>query len=691
MQVAQIKSDSTDASFSDFLGVFSRQKVLIIMIALVGVLAGLIYCLLVPKLYQSYTQVLLQGRTMTSPYGGSPEDIIPEITMPTATYEVGTQVALLQSGEVFIEALQRANVKIPPVLDTDALAQLPQIRAEQLGNTNLVQVTVNALNKQDAEAVAAIVPQIYTERIQASTSDAVDRALAYVDERTKQENDALDAENQKLADFRTSRNFANSLAESEAMVRRKAELETMISTSRADNAAARAALAMAKESRARLNPRLTRSASTTNTEERKREETVLRQLQVQREQLLSRYLPEHETVKAVDAQIKAQKAAIAALDKKIEVSTDDRNPEIEFHDRRIVELESTVSASSERLNGLEAARQDINSQLGSMLPSIKDEESIRRSISLHEQTLITLARTRDSLVLKQNQLRTPVSTMTNARPAEMIRPNWLATMLATTILGLFLGVVIGFIRDTSQDRVHSADQIRNLTGLNVLARVPMRSRAAAPLISDPGSARAFESYRILRAGILNALHGQNPAVIQLSGLKVGDGASVVAANLAVAMALDGKRVILVDADLRKPTQHKIFNVTATDGLANVLSGNKSMQEVMLSLPTEGITLIPAGESDQQATELLSSAKFNELAAELASHADVVIYDGPAITGAADGLNLANVTKNVVLVSQLNKASRSDLETATESLSRTEARIIGIAVNKLPLGQSDLKR
>jgi len=691
MQIAQTKSESTDASFSDFLGVFSRQKWVIILTLLVGVLGGLAYCLLVAPLYQSYTQVLVQGRTQTSPYGGSPEDIVPEITMPTATFEVATQVALLQSGEVFVEALRRANVPIPPLLTEDALKSLPQIRADQLGNTNLVQITVNALKKEDAENVAAVVPQIYAERIQSQTADAVSRAITYIDTRVEEENNALNEAQQTLANFRSSKDMTNGIAESEAMVRSKAELEASINSARADSGAARAALDVAREMRAKLGNRLDRTISTTNVEEKKREEAKLRDLQLTREQLLTRYLPEHELVRAIDAQIKAQKAAIAALDTRVEVRSDDRNPEIDFYDRRIAELEGTVRASEQRLRGLEDNRSVLTSRLSELIPSMKEEEAIRRDISLHEQTLVSLARTRDTMVLKQNQLRTPVATMTNARPGEMIRPNWTATMVATSILGLFLGVIFGFVRDTSLDRVHNADQIRGLTGLDVLARIPMRSRAASQLISDPATARAFESYRILKTGIQSALHGAHPAIVQISGLRTGDGASVVAANLAVAMALDGKRVVLVDADLRHPTQASLFNVTATDGLANVLSGTKGLSDVMLSLPTEGITLIPAGQSDQMAAELLSGPKFAEVVNEIGANADVVIFDGPAISGLADGLNLANVSKNVVLVSQINKASKTDLEAATESLLRTGARILGVAVNKLPIGQSDLKR
>jgi len=691
MQLAQTRTESTDASFSDFLGVFNRQKVVIILTLLLGALGGLLYCLLVPKLFQSYTQVLVQGRTQTSPYGGSPEDIVPEITMPTATFEVATQVALLQSGEVFVEALRRANIPIPTILNEDALERLPQIRALQLGNTNLVQVTVNALKKEDAENVAAVVPQIYSERIQAQTQDAVNRAIAYVDNRVTEENEALNAANQKLADFRASKGISNGITESEAMVRMRSELEASINSARADSMAAVAALDAAREMRSKLSNRLERTISTTNVEEKQREEARLRELQVTREQLLTRYLPEHELVRAIDAQIKTQKAQIAALDKRIEVLSDDRNPEIDTYDRRIAELEGTVRASQQRLSGLEESRSMMASRLGELLPSVREEETIRREISLREQTLVSLARTKDVLVLKQNQLRTPVSTMTNARPAEMIRPNWAATMTAASVLGLFLGVIIGFVRDTSLDRVHSASQIRNVTGIDILARIPMRNRAVSQLISDPGTARAFESYRILKTGILNAMHGAHPVIVQVSGLRLGDGASVVAANLAVAMGLDGKKVVLVDTDFRNPTQASLFNVSATEGLINVLNGQKSLSEVMLSLPTEGITLIPAGPPDTQAAELIASPKFAEVAAEIAKNADVVIFDGPSITGMADGLNLAQVSKNVVLVSQINKASRTEMETATESIIRTGARILGMAVNKLPVGQSDLRR
>jgi polysaccharide biosynthesis transport protein len=164
----------------------------------------------------------------------------------------------------------------------------------------------------------------------------------------------------------------------------------------------------------------------------------------------------------------------------------------------------------------------------------------------------------------------------------------------------------------------------------------------------------------------------------------GEGKSVTASNLAVAMALDGRRVIVVDADLRRPTLHEKFDMEQRPGLTNVLVGHTSLDDAIKQTDVQGLFLLPAGPLPPNPAELLNSQAMRQLVEGLKERADVVIFDSPPFLATADAQVLAAMADGVLYVVQFGEAKKSAVRHAVDLLNQAHAKVLGVVFNKIDL-------
>ncbi|MCL6639553.1 MAG: CpsD/CapB family tyrosine-protein kinase [Firmicutes bacterium] len=195
-----------------------------------------------------------------------------------------------------------------------------------------------------------------------------------------------------------------------------------------------------------------------------------------------------------------------------------------------------------------------------------------------------------------------------------------------------------------------------------------------------------ESFRTLRANLQFFGVGRTLKALQLTGGMFGEGTSFVTANLAIVFAQTGRRVIVVDCDLRRPQQHLIFNVDNMTGLTSVLSGYMEIDEVLKTVPVTGVTVLTSGLLPANPTELLGSRKMGEVVAGLKEKADVILFDSPPLTVVADAAVLSNELDGVLLVVRSRLASRDSVAKAKEFLSNARANILGVALNSVRMNE-----
>jgi non-specific protein-tyrosine kinase len=202
-------------------------------------------------------------------------------------------------------------------------------------------------------------------------------------------------------------------------------------------------------------------------------------------------------------------------------------------------------------------------------------------------------------------------------------------------------------------------------------------------VEAPRSA-ASESYRTVRTNVQFSSLDVPVGSIVVTSAQSREGKSTVAANLAVTMAQAGKRVLLVDADLRRPSLHRLFGLSNRHGLTDLLlSERRAVEDVALDTHVPGLQVLPSGPQPPNPSEALGSRRMRQVLEEMRQIADVVILDSPPLLAVADGLVLGATVDAAILVVRSGGTRRTLAQRAKEQLDRVEARLLGIVVNAAP--------
>jgi non-specific protein-tyrosine kinase len=204
-------------------------------------------------------------------------------------------------------------------------------------------------------------------------------------------------------------------------------------------------------------------------------------------------------------------------------------------------------------------------------------------------------------------------------------------------------------------------------------------------LSDPRSPIS-EAYRTLRTNLSFSSLDEPIQTLVVTSAAPDEGKSTTVANLAVTMAQGGKRTILVDCDLRRPTLHDLFNLPAEPGLTNLLleEGN---QQLMHETEVEGLQVLTSGPLPPNPADLLGSLKIDQIIADLVSKADIVLFDAPPVIAVTDATVLGSKVDGVLLVISAGKTRREHAARAKELLERANVRVIGAALTNAPKDSS----
>ena len=198
-------------------------------------------------------------------------------------------------------------------------------------------------------------------------------------------------------------------------------------------------------------------------------------------------------------------------------------------------------------------------------------------------------------------------------------------------------------------------------------------------VARKSSFQVSEAYKMIRTNLLFALSTTESRTVVFSSAEPGAGKSTLSGNLAIVMAQTGSRVVLVDADMRKPTQHRNFRISRTLGLSKILSGLNTLDECLVQNVKPNLDLIPAGTIPPNPSELLGSARMMALLEELQSRYDYVFLDMPPLCVVTDALVVAPHVAGVVLVSRYNQTTYDELGDAIESVQQSNANLLGVAM------------
>ncbi len=250
------------------------------------------------------------------------------------------------------------------------------------------------------------------------------------------------------------------------------------------------------------------------------------------------------------------------------------------------------------------------------------------------------------------------------------------------VVGAMLAAGAVLLRDYFDDRVRSADDITHLTGAKTLVSIPPQAAGSSePLVLRDGLSPVAETYRRLRMHIEHAAAQRPIHTLLVTSAIDGEGKSTTLANLAVVLAQAGKRVILVDTDLRKPTLHTIFQQSNTRGVTTALqAGAESLASHLVPTRVANLDLLPSGPVPPNPAEVIASPHMASLIERLKDHADVVLFDSPALLAVVDPITLARLCDATILVVRSGRLRGNALVSAIDQLAQFQIAPLGVVLN-----------
>ncbi|KLJ00724.1 polysaccharide biosynthesis tyrosine autokinase [Luteimonas sp. FCS-9] len=261
-------------------------------------------------------------------------------------------------------------------------------------------------------------------------------------------------------------------------------------------------------------------------------------------------------------------------------------------------------------------------------------------------------------------------------PASRFKPSLPRNLALGLAIGLVLGALLAFLLEFLDDTLKSPDDVEQDLRLAVLGVIPrLKKQTVANAQADPRSAFS-EAYRSVRTALQFSTDRGVPRTLLITSASAAEGKSTTALTLARNFAQLGKRVLLIDADLRNPSLHKTLEVRSETGLSSLLAGAAAMGKAVVDTDDERLKVILAGPLPPNPAELLSGNRLLSLLTVAAEHYDQVIIDGPPVLGIADAPLLSNVVGGTLLVVQAGSTRRKTAQTALKRLLVARARVIG---------------
>jgi len=274
-----------------------------------------------------------------------------------------------------------------------------------------------------------------------------------------------------------------------------------------------------------------------------------------------------------------------------------------------------------------------------------------------------------------------------------VKPNKKRNLLLAVILGLFTGFGLALFLEYLDNTIKLPDEIKEDLNIPYLGAVPAFSQNGIPhhipsdlvTIHSPKSP-VSESYRGIRTGILFSSADKSPQVIMVTSVSPLEGKTTSAANLSVILANAESRVLLIDADMRRPRIHKVFEVDRKIGLSSVLVGTESLKDAIVSSRVDGLDILPVGHIPPNPSEIIGSQKMEKLLDALRKKYSRIIIDSPPMLAVTDAVVLSQMVDGVLLVIRSGETPRTAIQNSLARLQTVKAKILGAILNSVGVGR-----
>ncbi len=333
---------------------------------------------------------------------------------------------------------------------------------------------------------------------------------------------------------------------------------------------------------------------------------------------------------------------------------------------------------AELKNQLAAAKVE---QILSAREKMRPFEEVAQKLDDETRLLTTL-----KLTLRQREIdfqvpKKTIEILNTAEPGHRpIRPSWPMNLMFSFLFGSVFAVGVAVALEYFDTSFRNVSDVESRLGLPVLGVIPFTADSAARDTDDPAE---LEPYRVLQTNLNLALKAGQPHAMLISSAGPGEGKSTTLQRVAKLMGETGERVVLIDSDLRRPTQHRILGRSKEPGLSDVLSAQKTLDEVIQKNVSPGLDFIPSGAGSGFTLSLIYATRLRELIATLRGRYDRIVFDSPPVIGVSDTSVLISAVDGVILLIQHRRNPQSMVLRAQQIVASLKTPLLGVVLNQVP--------
>ena len=626
------------------------------------------------------------------------DPIMSQLGALTASRNVATQVEIVGSPDNLTEAFSQFTVKeqnegFGPTVSNSARRMPPlwSYRIENKPETDVITVTATSYSPEVAARFANQITRTYLSR-DLTNNNATNRAAReFIQRQLGETGKKLAAATAHLANIKRNTTLVSPDGQLLAATQRVYLLKSSVDIAIAglESSASRMAeidhqLNQTKEfvpfsSQVQQNPLYAQVASRISS------------LQGQRAQLVQDFTAESIEVRNIDNTIRIEREDLKHITENILFATmKQANPVWSQLALSWATEKANEVALSAQLAASNRIMENSQSQLLKFPAMARQVDSAARAVAILDQTYTQLSNQYYTFLINENSNVPSGLIVSEARPKFLpVYPKVVPTLILVTIVGFILAVGLALAIDKLDARIHDPAMVEKLTGLVTLSGVPNVAgpdTGNRPIIgSDIGNGHAFlESYRILRNNISFASPDKPIHIIAVTSAGRAEGKTTTSANLAISMGMDGRRVLLIDGDLRRPSLHTVFGIPREIGFTSVVRGQVALEDAIVPTIFDNVFCLPSGPIPPDSTEFLNSEHSRRIVEEASKLYDMVIVDSPPSSGLSDIQVISTFVDGIVLVVSLEGTLRPQLQSTMLTLKQAGAKMLGTVVNRVEL-------
>jgi capsular exopolysaccharide synthesis family protein len=666
--------------FQQLLSVLRRRWPIMLGVFLLSLAVGITLNLIAKPIYQASATVEVD----TAPSNDIGSDIpgLGEFVQSKQSRSIDTQLEILRGGPIRAEAIKRLKPEQIKLMQGFA-----PVTVEQSNDSNLLNVITRSYNPGVAAALAnAICEQYIAVSLQKNKNNSLG-AVKYLDDQIATVEKNLAAKQNELKKFKQSTGIMSISDKGSALSGNLTQANAALQQAESDQAATKAQLSQMQAKLASLPSDKVVPNGITRNPAFDVLQTQLTQLEIQRSTDLQEYAESSFRIKGLDANIKATREKMQRMAQNI-VAGFKPDPVREPLLQNVATAQSLLWATEARVSALNQQLENAKKELAKLPEQEFQFSRLSTDVTVLQQTYQTLYEKRQNLLIGVEGQVADANIVFEATPnGNPVAPDKKKTLLYSVLLGVLGAIALAMLVDALDNRIYNDADATRATSLPVLAHIPFIKNTLEQSLVNTGDrvTPLLESFRMLRANIAFSAADKPIRAIVVTSSVPNEGKSNSALNLAIATALGGERVVLIDLDLRRPTQHKLSNLPNSVGFTNVISGQASLEDALQETATPGLRVLTSGPVPPNPFRLLNSQSARQTILKVIETADFVVVDTPPMLGLADARLISSLVDGTLMVISCQETGRREAGRASDLLLQTGNEVLGTVLTKVPAG------